>query len=196
MTLKRACSLLTVKSFSEDERVITGIASTPSPDRDGDILEPEGAEFGSTIPFLWQHDHSRPVGQCTVRRVREGLEITAMLVKPVPDMPSQLAARLDEAWAAIKTGLVRGLSVGFRAHEYTFLDGGGMHFLRWELMEVSAVTVPANAECTIRTIKSYDHPFSAASGNRKPVVKIASSAGAAAQSTTVFHKEKTIMNIG
>ncbi len=67
MTLKRACSLLTVKSFSEDERVITGIASTPSPDRDGDILEPEGAEFGSAIPFLWQHDHSRPVGQCTVR---------------------------------------------------------------------------------------------------------------------------------
>ncbi|WP_432276579.1 hypothetical protein, partial [Escherichia coli] len=42
VTLKRACSLLTVKSFSEDERVITGIASTPSPDRDGDILEPEG----------------------------------------------------------------------------------------------------------------------------------------------------------
>ncbi|HBC9722117.1 TPA: HK97 family phage prohead protease, partial [Escherichia coli] len=134
----------------------TGIASTPSPDRDGDILEPEGAEFGSAIPFLWQHDHSRPVGQCTVRRVREGLEITATLVKPVPDMPSQLAARLDEAWAAIKTGLVRGLSVGFRAHEYTFLDGGGMHFLRWELMEVSAVTVPANAECTIQTIKSFD----------------------------------------
>lgn len=92
MTLKRACSLLTVKSFSEDERVITGIASTPSPDRDGDILEPEGAEFGSAIPFLWQHDHSRPVGQCTVRRVSEGLEITATLVKPVPDMPSQLAA--------------------------------------------------------------------------------------------------------
>ncbi|MCE9837037.1 phage major capsid protein, partial [Escherichia coli] len=161
-----------------------------------DILEPEGAEFGSAIPFLWQHDHSRPVGQCTVRRVSEGLEITATLVKPVPDMPSQLAARLDEVWAAIKTGLVRGLSVGFRPHEYTFLDGGGLHFLRWELMEVSAVTVPANAECTIRTIKSYDRPFSAASGNRKPVVKIASSAGAAAQSTTVFHKEKTIMNIG
>ncbi|EGD0270756.1 hypothetical protein ACMA7I_005485, partial [Escherichia coli] len=90
MTLKRACSLLTVKSFSEDERVITGIASTPSPDRDGDILEPEGAEFGSAIPFLWQHDHSRPVGQCTVRRVSEGLEITATLAKPVPDMPSQL----------------------------------------------------------------------------------------------------------
>ncbi|EEQ7578185.1 head protein [Escherichia coli] len=39
MTLKRACSLLTVKSFSEDERVITGIASTPSPDRDGVVVK-------------------------------------------------------------------------------------------------------------------------------------------------------------
>ncbi len=48
VTLKRACSLLTVKSFSEDERVITGIASTPSPDRDGDIPEPEGG--------VWQYD--------------------------------------------------------------------------------------------------------------------------------------------
>ncbi|EKJ44812.1 putative head protein/prohead protease, partial [Escherichia coli EC1870] len=34
-----------------------------------------------------------------MRRVREGLEITAMLVKPEPGMPSQMAARLDEAWA-------------------------------------------------------------------------------------------------
>ncbi|WP_174806754.1 HK97 family phage prohead protease, partial [Escherichia coli] len=100
------------------------------------------------------------------------------------------------AWAAIKTGLVRGLSVGFRPHEYTYLDGGGLHFLRWELMEVSAVTVPANAECTIRTIKSFGSPFSAASGNRRPVVKIASSAGASAQSITSFHKEKSAMNTG
>ncbi|EMQ8270428.1 phage major capsid protein, partial [Escherichia coli] len=55
---------------------------------------------------------------------------------------------------------------------------------------------PANAECTIQTIKSFDRPFSAASGNRKPVVKTASSAGASAQSKTLFHKEKSAMNIG
>lgn len=51
VTLKRACSLLTVKSFSEDERVITGIASTPSPDRDGDILEPEGRSLAVRSRF-------------------------------------------------------------------------------------------------------------------------------------------------
>lgn len=42
MTLNRACTLMTVKAVNEDERIITGIASTPSPDRDGDIMEPEG----------------------------------------------------------------------------------------------------------------------------------------------------------
>jgi hypothetical protein len=40
MTLNRACTIMTVKSVNEDERIITGIASTPSPDRDGDIMEP------------------------------------------------------------------------------------------------------------------------------------------------------------
>ncbi|EIC0071381.1 phage major capsid protein, partial [Salmonella enterica subsp. enterica serovar Infantis] len=95
MTLKRACTLMTVKSVNEDERIITGIASTPSPDRDGDIMEPEGAKFRSDTPFLWQHDRSQPIGTCTPKMVKEGLQITAKLVKPTSDMPSQLIARLD-----------------------------------------------------------------------------------------------------
>ncbi|RAY94564.1 phage major capsid protein [Enterobacter hormaechei subsp. steigerwaltii] len=183
MTLKRACTLMTVKSVNEDERIITGIASTPSPDRDGDIMEPEGAKFRSDTPFLWQHDRSQPIGTCTPKMVKEGLQITAKLVKPTPDMPSQLIARLDEAWASIKAGLVRGLSIGFRPIEYSFLDEGGIRFLSWDLLEVSAVTIPANAECSIQTVKSFDRQFLAASGNEKPVVKTSKTAGATALKT-------------
>ncbi|MGM8674775.1 phage major capsid protein [Enterobacter hormaechei] len=183
MTLKRACTLMTVKSVNEDERIITGIASTPSPDRDGDIMEPEGAKFRSDTPFLWQHDRSQPIGTCTPKMVKEGLQITAKLVKPTPDMPSQLIARLDEAWASIKAGLVRGLSIGFRPIEYSFLDEGGIRFLSWDLLEVSAVTIPANAECSIQTVKSFDRQFLAASGNEKPVVKTSKTAGATAPKT-------------
>ncbi|WP_213841838.1 phage major capsid protein [Enterobacter hormaechei] len=183
MTLKRACTLMTVKSVNEDERIITGIASTPSPDRDGDIMEPEGAKFRSDTPFLWQHDRSQPIGTCTPKMVKEGLQITAKLVKPTPDMPSQLIARLDEAWASIKAGLVRGLSIGFRPIEYSFLDEGGIRFLSWDLLEVSAVTIPANAECSIQTVKSFDCQFLAASGNEKPVVKTSKTAGATAPKT-------------
>ncbi|MGX8939423.1 phage major capsid protein [Symbiopectobacterium sp. Eva_TO] len=183
MTLKRACTLMTVKSVNEDDRIITGIASTPSPDRDGDIMEPEGAKFRSDTPFLWQHDRSQPIGTCTPKMVKEGLQITATLVKPTSDMPSPLVARLDEAWASIKAGLVRGLSIGFRPIDYSFLDEGGIRFLSWDLLEVSAVTIPANAECSIQTVKSFDRQLLAASGNEKPVVKTAKTAGATATNT-------------
>ena len=194
MTLNRACTLMTVKAVNEDERIITGIASTPSPDRDGDIMEPEGAKFRSDTPFLWQHDRSQPIGTCTPKMVKGGLEITAKLVKPTPDMPSQLIARLDEAWASIKAGLVRGLSIGFRPIEYSFLDEGGIRFLSWDLLEVSAVTIPANAECSISTVKSFDRQLLAASGNEKPVVKATQSAGATAPKTNI-QKGKATMNI-
>ncbi|MFS7244786.1 phage major capsid protein [Rahnella inusitata] len=183
MTLNRACTLMTIKAVNEDDRIITGIASTPSPDRDGDIMEPEGAKFRSDTPFLWQHDRTQPIGSCTPKMVKEGLQITAKLVKPTPDMPSQLAARLDEAWASIKSGLVKGLSIGFRPIEYSYLDEGGIRFLSWDLLEVSAVTIPANAECNITTVKSYDRQLLAASGNEKPVVKSTPSAGATAKKT-------------
>jgi len=193
MTLNRACTLMTVKSVNEDERIITGIASTPSPDRDGDIMEPEGAKFRSETPFLWQHDRTQPIGTCSPKMVKEGLQITAKLVKPTPDMPSQLVARLDEAWASIKAGLVRGLSIGFRPIEYSFLDEGGIRFLSWDLLEVSAVTIPANAECNITTVKSFDRQLLAASGNEHPVVSKTPSAGASAKKPTE-NKGKT-MNI-
>ena len=192
MTLKRACTLMTVKSVNEDARIITGIASTPSPDRYGDIMEPEGAKFRSDTPFLWQHDRSQPIGTCTPKMVKEGLQITAKLVKPTPDMPSQLIARLDEAWSSIKEGLVRGLSIGFKPIEYSFLDEGGIRFLSWDLLEVSAVTIPANAECSIETVKSFDRQFLAASGNEKPVVKTSKTAGATAPKT---QKGNNSMNI-
>ncbi|MBN5310475.1 phage major capsid protein [Serratia marcescens] len=193
MTLNRACTLMTVKSVDEDKRIIVGIASTPSPDRDGDIMEPEGARFGSENPFLWQHDRSQPIGNCSAKKVNDGLQITAQLVKPTPDMPSQLIARLDEAWASIKSGLVKGLSIGFKPIKYAFLDAGGIHFLEWELLEVSAVTIPANAECSITTVKSYDRQLLAASGTEQPVVKAKPTAGATAKKSTEI-KGKT-MNI-
>ncbi|MDS0114695.1 phage major capsid protein, partial [Enterobacter hormaechei subsp. steigerwaltii] len=73
-----------------------------------------------------------------------------------------------------------------------FLDEGGIRFLSWDLLEVSAVTIPANAECSIQTVKSFDRQFLAASGNVKPVVKTSKTAGATAPKTK---KGNNSMNI-
>lgn len=180
----RAYSLMQVKAVNEDSREITGIASTPEPDRYGDIVDPAGVKFTLPLPLLWQHWHNEPIGQVTEAKVTDtGIEIKAKLVKPGADMPSQLVARLDEAWASIKTGLVRGLSIGFKPIEYSFIDDGGIRFISWEWYELSAVTVPANGDCSIQSVKSIDRKFLAASGNKKTVVKSSLSAGATATNT-------------
>src|SRR5688572_936963 len=51
-SVDRAWSTLTVKSVDSERREIEGIASTPSVDRVGDIVEPMGAKFTLPMPLL------------------------------------------------------------------------------------------------------------------------------------------------
>lgn len=170
---KRVYSRMEIKAVDDDRRIITGIASTPATDRDGDVIEPSGAEFTLPVALLWQHRHDEPIGNVTRAKVTDkGIEITAELVVPTDDMPSQLRARLDEAWHSIKSLLVRGLSIGFRAKEYAFLDEGGIHFLKWDWLELSAVTIPAQSQATITSIKSFDQQQIAATGKKSTAVTI------------------------
>lgn len=188
--MKKAYSTLVIKAVDEDAREITGIASTPGTDRMDDVVEPAGAEFSLPIPLLWQHRHDSPIGEVISAAVTEkGIEVVARLVAPTADMPAQLAARLQEAWHSIKTGLVRGLSIGFNPKEYSFMDNGGIHFLKWDWTELSAVTIPANAEATITAIKSFDQKQRAALGTKAaPVVRVAPAGASATISKSIKPK--------
>jgi len=161
---QRAYSILTIKSVDDDERKITGIATTPSPDRMQDIVEPEGAQFSLPIPLLWQHDSSQPIGHVTAAKVgKDGITVTAKLVKMTE--PGRLKDRLDEAWLSLKSGLVRGLSIGFRGIETQDIKGTwGIRFVKWDWLELSAVTIPANADASILSIKNADSAHLAATG--------------------------------
>src|SRR3954464_15772907 len=113
---QRAYSLLEIKSFDDEQRVVTGIASTPTPDRMEDIVMPDGAKFKLPLPLLWQHDSRQPIGHVTHAKVTAaGIEIVAEIARGV-------TAEIDKAWALIKAGLVRGLSIGFRPLEAEPID--------------------------------------------------------------------------
>jgi len=157
----RAYSLLEIKELDDDERVITGIASTPTPDRMADIVVPEGAQFSLPIPLLWQHRSDQPIGHVTDARItRKGIEIVAKIAKGVSE-------DIDKAWALIKSGLVRGLSIGFRGLDTEQIPNSwGLKFEKWEWLELSAVTIPANAEASITSVKQFDIGAPAASGNK------------------------------
>lgn len=177
----RAYSLLEIKAVDDEKREITGIATTPSTDRMDDIVEPKGAVFKLPIPFLWQHKHDQPIGHVTAAKVTDaGIEVTVQLAKIEEE--GTLKNRIDEAWQSIKAKLVRGLSIGFSAIESVNIDGTwGRRFTKWDWYELSAVTVPANAEASITAIKSIDRQQRAASGQQtpRPVVRVnAKSVGA------------------
>lgn len=156
MTNQRGYSLLEMKSIDEDSRTIVGLATTPTADRVGDIVEPKGAEFKLPIPLLWQHDHHQPIGHVTAAKVTaKGIEITAKFAKVEEE--GALKSRLDEAWQSVKAGLVRGLSIGFKPLETARIEESyGIRFIKWLWLELSAVTIPANGDCSIQAIKSMD----------------------------------------
>ena len=141
-----------IKEASEEQRIIKGIATTQTLDRDGDIVEPSGAEVALPIPFLWQHQRDKPIGEVIAARVTDkGIEVEIQLAQI--NESGKLKERLDEAWHSIKSGLVKGLSIGFRGKEYAYTESG-IHFTKWDWHELSAVTVPANSEATITAIKA------------------------------------------
>lgn len=161
--MNRAYSVLQVRSVDDDARVIRGIATTPSPDRMGDVVEPLGVSFKNPMPLLWQHNHSQPVGTVKFDKpTKDGITFEASVA--IIDEPGVLKYRVDEAWQSVKAGLVRAVSIGFRSLEHTVMKDGGWRFIKSEVLELSLVTIPANADATITAIKSIDTELRAASG--------------------------------
>jgi HK97 family phage major capsid protein/HK97 family phage prohead protease len=150
----RGYSTFEVKAVDEDARIIEGVATTPAPDRMQDVVEPLGAQFELPLPLIWMHQTSKPVGEVVFAKpTKNGIPFRAKI--PKFDEPGTVKDRLDEAWHSLKLKLVRGVSIGFRSLEETYDKAtGGFRFVRWEWLELSLVTIPANAEASISTIRS------------------------------------------
>jgi HK97 family phage prohead protease len=164
MERRQSWSVLTIKATAEDVDTghLEGLATTPTTDRVGDIVEPKGASFALPLPLLWQHDSGMPIGQVTGLTVADtGITIKATV--------SLVTRRIQDQWALIKAGLVRGLSIGFRPLESEPVDGksvwNGERFTKWEFLELSAVTIPANAEASILAVKHFDRNAPGATGS-------------------------------
>ncbi|SAK63533.1 phage-like protein [Caballeronia pedi] len=170
MKLERAYTLLDVRSSDDEARTIEGIASTPTPDRYEDIVEPLGAKYALPMPLLWQHRSDAPVGHVEFAKPdKTGIPFKARVLKT--DEPGTLRDRLDEAWQSVKMGLIRAVSIGFRPIEYSMIEGGGIRFLSWEWLELSLVTIPANGEATINVVRNIDASERAASGQGSSTIE-------------------------
>lgn len=172
-----AYSILSTKSFTETKNAegrevvrVEGVASTPTTDRYGDIVEPKGARFKTPMPLLWQHRHAEPVGRMTLAQpAADMIPFTAEL--PIVKEAGRLQDRVNEAIHSLRYELVNAVSIGFILDDngYEVLDNGGLHIKSWEWLELSLVTIPANSEAVISAVKSIDEKALAAIGQNSAV---------------------------
>lgn len=100
-------------------------------------------------PLLWQHDAQKPIGAWhEMFEDSHGLFVRGELF--VDDI-----AQAREAYKLMRAGVVTGLSIGYRTVKAERDPHSGARLLtEVELLEVSMVTFPANAEARVRHVKS------------------------------------------
>ena len=145
--MQTAFSNLTIKSFDDDLGIIRGIASTPATDRAGDIVEPLGASFTLPLALLHEHDRKAPLGWVTdAKPTPAGVEFEARIAKDADES-------ISKVWRLVKAGLIPHVSVGFNPTDAEPTETG-YRFKRWEWLELSLTTVPANTGARITSTKS------------------------------------------
>ena len=142
-----------IKSVDEDKREITAIGSQQKVDRDGDIVNVDGIDFKSYKKnpiVLWSHRHSDPPIGKTERVWKDGKN----LMFKINYADAETYSFADTIYKLTKGGYINAFSIGFspdweaaepneKTHGYTFN--------KTELLEISAVNVPANAQALVQS---------------------------------------------
>lgn len=118
-------------------------------DRTGDVILPAAFASAKTpLPILASHDPSATIG------VWNSMHVIGdkLIVKGTLLLDSVEKAR--ETYALIKSGAMQGLSVGFRTLKSSRRIGGGRLISNLDLVEISAVSVPAHPGARITSAKS------------------------------------------
>ena len=136
-----------------EDRPLTVVASDESADRLGDVVRADGWDLDAykhNPVFLWAHDYTRtPIG----RSSWVGLD-GAKLLATVEFAPTAFAQEVELLY---RQRFLRAVSVGFRAREFSFRKGrdgsvDGVEYTRQELLELSAVPVPANPHALAKAL--------------------------------------------
>ena len=139
-----------VKGISEDGSFEGLLSVYNVVDLGKELVEP-GAftktiqEHGNEIPLLWQHRQDMPVGKLTLSDGPDALQVKGQLLMDLPEA--------QKAYLLIKSGIVRGLSIGFKAVKEAYVSGvRTLKELR--LFEGSIVTIPECEQALILSVKA------------------------------------------
>ena len=138
----------------EGDGPLVFVASTGEVDRHGDTVAPEGwrlAGYRENPVVLWAHDYRQPA----IGRADAVWSDGRALLARLEFAPTEFAGQVERLY---RQGYQRGVSVGFRPLRFEErrdpVNGAflGIRFLEQELLEISAVPVPANGDALLTEI--------------------------------------------
>lgn len=142
-----------VEQLDDTNKTFVAVASTEDEDRDKDIIRQDGwnlKNFKKNPMIPWSHDYW---GVPIARSLRTWIDHDAkkLMFKPQFDSEDDASMKIFNKY---KNGFLTSFSVGFRGLEFEYRDEddrwwGGIEFLQQELLEISAVTIPANPNATV-----------------------------------------------
>jgi len=153
-----------VKAKEDEGRVLTFVGSTESRDRMGDEIKVSGWDvknYKKNPVFLWAHNYDEmPIGRA--KKVRRDKEKNA-LVFDIEFAPAEANPKAEQVYQLYKQGFMSATSVGFQSMKSEWIEEEedeksnkdddrqpGRRFKKQELLELSAVPVPANPEALIQ----------------------------------------------
>jgi HK97 family phage prohead protease len=145
---------LKIKGLDE-KGVFTGYAAVYDVrDYQDDVIHPGAfakaiAEQAAGYPLLWSHQQAEPIGLAKLQDSTSALVVTGSI-----DLEDPAGER---AYGRVKKGLARGLSIGFtipRGQDKVSFENGVRHIRELRLHEVSLVTIPAQKEARVVSVKS------------------------------------------
>jgi len=148
----------------DDDRTVTAVISTGSIDRDMEVLTPSGVNLDQYLKnpvVLWAHNHyDTPIAKALW--IKKGNKRISAKMKFPDEGQSEKA---DEIYQLFKGGFLNAFSVGFNPTAWHSPTPDDIRkkpewaevrrvYDKWELLEFSAVAVPANADALVTAVKS------------------------------------------
>ena len=152
MLLNKSIAPLQIKALEEDgtfegyASVFNNIDSYGDRVVSGAFADSIFKKKANEIAMLWQHNAAEVIGTWKgFYEDERGLRAVGQLIRDTQ--------RGAEAYALMKAGAIRGLSIGFVPEETTEASDGVREIRKADLWEVSVVTFPANAEANVMGVR-------------------------------------------
>lgn len=147
-----------IKALADDGTFEGILSPYGNVDEGGDVVE-RGAfaktlqESGSSVPLLWQHKTDVPIGTLELSDTPAGLYCKGSLVLDLMANGAPAVPEAFKAYALMKRGIVKGLSIGFDTIKAQVIDAV-RHLKELKLWEGSVVTFPMNLNALISAVKA------------------------------------------